>query len=88
MVGRSIALISGQMDELKQKFEQTLFAILSRLREMGVDMPKENLSDPASGDAFGGFRERSHGALALHAQAEVTHHGAEIALLRDLYRLR
>jgi hypothetical protein len=40
------------------------------------------------GDAFGGFRERSHGALALHAQAEVTHHGAEIALLRDLYRLR
>jgi len=55
MVGRSIVLITGQMDELKQKFEQTLFAILSRLREMGIDVPKENFSDLASGDAFSGF---------------------------------
>lgn len=27
-------------------------------------------------------------ALTLHAQREVTHHGAEIGLLRDLYRAR
>jgi hypothetical protein len=40
------------------------------------------------GDEFGGFSASPHAALALHAHAEVTHHGAEVALLRDLYRLR
>lgn len=39
------------------------------------------------GPAFGPFGDRPHAALALHAHAEVTHHGGEIALLRDLYRL-
>jgi hypothetical protein len=32
--------------------------------------------------------ERSHLDLALHAEREIVHHGAEIALLRDLYRTR
>jgi AI-2 transport protein TqsA len=67
MVGRSIALISGQMDELKQKFEQTLSAILTRLREMGVDVPKENLTDIASGDAVGGFVEAVLGGFGTFA---------------------
>ncbi len=40
------------------------------------------------GEAFGYFSDQPHAALALHAQAEVTHHGAEISVLRDLYRLR
>lgn len=40
----------------------------------------------AVGPDFGPFAEHSHVALALHAHAEVTHHGAEVALLRDLYR--
>lgn len=38
------------------------------------------------GPLFGGFADRSHAALALHAQAELTHHGAEVGVLRDLYR--
>ena len=40
------------------------------------------------GDAFDGFSQHSPCDLMLHANREVTHHGAEIALLRDLYRAR
>ncbi len=39
----------------------------------------------ALGPAWGPFAEHSRVALVLHAQREVIHHGAEIALLRDLY---
>ena len=47
--------------------------------------------DPAGwanplGDQFGPFGTRPYAALALHAHAEVTHHAAEVRLLRDLYR--
>ncbi|HEX3087849.1 MAG TPA: DinB family protein [Ilumatobacteraceae bacterium] len=40
------------------------------------------------GPAWGPYAERTNLALAIHAQREVIHHGAEIALLRDLYRAR
>lgn len=40
------------------------------------------------GPAFGPYSEHSTCDLVLHALQEVTHHGAEIALLRDLYRAR
>jgi hypothetical protein len=42
----------------------------------------------ALGPDWGPFAEHSRLALVLHAQREVIHHGAEIALLRDLYRHR
>lgn len=42
--------------------------------------------DRRLGDAFGPYANRPYLALALHAHAEVTHHGAEIGVLRDLYR--
>ena len=38
------------------------------------------------GPAWGPFANHSHADLALHALREVVHHGAEIALLRDLYQ--
>ncbi len=38
------------------------------------------------GDQFGPYADRPHLALALHAHAEVTHHAAEVGVLRDLYR--
>lgn len=38
------------------------------------------------GDQFGPYADRPYLALALHAHAEVTHHAAEVGLLRDLYR--
>lgn len=40
------------------------------------------------GPAFGPFADDTNLALLLHAQDEISHHGAEIALLRDLYRNR
>ena len=41
--------------------------------------------DRALGPRFGSFADRSHLDLLLHAHRELTHHGAEIALLRDLW---
>jgi DinB superfamily len=40
------------------------------------------------GEGWGPYADSTVLALALHAQREVTHHGAEIALLRDLFRAR
>jgi hypothetical protein len=40
------------------------------------------------GPAEGPFGHLSMAALVLHIHREVIHHGAEIALLRDLYRAR
>ena len=40
------------------------------------------------GEGWGAYAESTVLALALHAQREVTHHGAEMALLRDLFRCR
>jgi DinB superfamily len=37
------------------------------------------------GPAWGPFANHTNLDLAIHAQREVIHHGAEIALLRDLY---
>lgn len=38
------------------------------------------------GPSEGPFAERSMATLVLHINREVIHHGAEVALLRDLYR--
>lgn len=40
------------------------------------------------GEQWGPFSRHSLFDLVLHAMREVTHHGAEVALLRDLYRVR
>jgi hypothetical protein len=40
------------------------------------------------GEGWGPYAESTVLALALHAQREVTHHGAEVALLRDLFGTR
>jgi hypothetical protein len=42
----------------------------------------------ACGPSEGPFADRSMAALVLHVNREVIHHGAEVALLRDLYRAR
>ncbi len=38
------------------------------------------------GPEWGSYADSTYLDLALHAHREVTHHGAEVALLRDLYR--
>jgi hypothetical protein len=47
----------------------------------------EGLARPC-GPAEGPFADLSMAALVLHINREVIHHGAEISLLRDLYRRR
>ena len=48
------------------------------------------VSGPPAGEALraggGSVRRVPEAALVLHINREVIHHGAEIALLRDLYR--
>jgi hypothetical protein len=50
-------------------------------------MDKAGLARPI-GPAEGEWAEHSYAALILHITREVIHHGAEIALLRDLYLRR
>lgn len=47
----------------------------------------EGLARPL-GDAWTSYSDATHLDLLLHAHREVTHHSAEIALMRDLYRGR
>jgi hypothetical protein len=51
----------------------------------GLDAPA--LAAPC-GPAEGPFADYPMAALVLHINREVIHHGAEVALLRDLYRAR
>jgi hypothetical protein len=46
---------------------------------------EEGLARPC-GPVEGPFADEPLAALLLHIHREVIHHGAEIALLRDLYR--
>lgn len=52
-----------------------------------ADRPGEGLLRPC-GPAEGPYAEFPMAALVLHIHREVLHHGAEILLLRDLYRSR
>lgn len=56
-------------------------------RDGAAALSPDGLAAPL-GPAFGAFAEQPHAALVLHAGREVIHHGAEVALLRDLYRSR
>jgi hypothetical protein len=47
----------------------------------------EGLAEPC-GPAEGQYAEKTMATLILHIHREVIHHGAEVALLRDLYRGR
>jgi hypothetical protein len=56
-------------------------AWLSGLRSLDAD----GLARPC-GEAEGPFAEYPFAALILHISREVIHHGAEVCMLRDLYR--
>ncbi len=51
---------------------------VGKLDQEGLDRPL--------GPAFGPYAQDSVLALVLHVADEVIHHGAEVALMRDLYR--
>jgi uncharacterized damage-inducible protein DinB len=58
-----------------------------RFRGHVAALDDEALGRPM-GPTAGQWSEHSYRALVLHAMTEVIHHGAEIAVLRDLYRAR
>jgi DinB superfamily len=52
-----------------------------------ASLDPERLARPV-GAAEGPFAEHSYAELVLHINREAIHHGAEVLLLRDLYRSR
>ncbi len=54
----------------------------------GVRSLGEEGLEPAVGEAEGPWADRPYADLVLHINREVLHHGAEVLLLRDLYRHR
>jgi hypothetical protein len=61
-----------------------LDAAYQRWRDGVAGLSVEELARPV-GSSEGPYADRSLAALVLHINREVIHHGAEIALLRDLY---
>jgi DinB superfamily len=72
---------AGTADEALGQLDAAYATWLSGVRGLGAD----GLARPC-GPAEGPFSESTLAALVLHINKEVIHHGAEIALLRDLYR--
>lgn len=68
--------VGPALDELTRAY--TVF------RERIVALGEEGLWSPL-GPAWGPWADSTWSALVVHAQDELAHHGAEIALLRDLY---
>jgi uncharacterized damage-inducible protein DinB len=52
-----------------------------------ASLDEEGLARPV-GEAEGPYAAHPYASLVLHINREVIHHGAEIALLRDLYAHR
>ncbi len=71
------------VDDALDALDKAWAAFRSGLDGLGEDGMWREL-----GDDWGPYAKDSWGSLVLHAQDEVSHHGAEVALLRDLYRAR
>lgn len=65
------------------QLDENYAAWVTGVRQLGT----ERLARPC-GPAEGPFAEAPMAALVLHINREMFHHGAEIALLRDLYRAK
>jgi hypothetical protein len=71
----------GTAADALARLDEVYAAWLAGVRGLGAD----GLARPC-GPAEGPFAEYPMAALVLHINREALHHGAEIALLRDLYR--
>ncbi|MGP3926382.1 DinB family protein [Streptomyces sp. 8N616] len=74
---------AGTAEEALAQLDEGYAAWTAGVRGLG----DEGLARPC-GPAEGPFADLPMAALVLHINREVIHHGAEIALLRDLYRHR
>ena len=71
----------GTADEALTALDDQYQRWIEGLRTLGSTQLTERCREPH-------FETESMAALVLHIHREVIHHGAEIALLRDLYRQR
>jgi hypothetical protein len=71
---------AGTADEALRQLDDAYAAWIQGVRGLGAD----GLARPC-GPAEGPYAQAPLAALVLHINREVLHHGAEIALLRDLY---
>jgi DinB family protein len=74
---------AGTADEALRQLDDAYARWIAGVRGLGAD----GLGRPC-GPAEGPFAEYPLAALVLHINREVIHHGAELTLLRDLYRGR
>jgi DinB superfamily len=74
---------AGGASEALAQLDEAYAAWIKGVSGLGAD----GLAQPC-GPAEGPFAEYSMAALVLHIHREAIHHGAEIALLRDLYLRR
>ncbi len=72
---------AGTAAEALDQLDEMYGAWIQGEQTLGVD----GLARPC-GPSEGPFADRSMATLVLHINREVIHHGAEVALLRDLYR--
>ncbi|MBC8094054.1 MAG: DinB family protein, partial [Pseudonocardia sp.] len=70
-------------DEALRQLDATHDMWIAGVRALDADA----LARPV-GAAEGGFAEKPMATLVLHIHREAIHHGAEVALLRDLYAAR
>jgi hypothetical protein len=71
---------AGTATEALAQLDEAYSRWIEGVRALGLD----GLARPC-GPAEGGFADHSMVSLVLHINREAIHHGAEIALLRDLY---
>jgi hypothetical protein len=64
---------------------QDLHTAAAAFRTTMTALGEEGIRTPL-GPNWGPYAESSHADLVIHALDELAHHGAEIALLRDLHR--
>lgn len=70
----------GAVEPALTQFDVAHDAFRERVTALGEDGLRREL-----GPKWGPYEHESWAALVVHAMDEVAHHGAEIALLRDLY---
>lgn len=72
---------AGTADEALRQLDEVHDAWISGVRGLGAD----GLTRPLGGTEAPEYAEAPMAELILHINREAIHHGAEIALLRDLY---
>ncbi|MBE2997402.1 DinB family protein [Nocardiopsis sp. HNM0947] len=74
----------GTADEAKQRLRMAFRTWFENMHELG----EEDFAAPVGGAEAAQWADMPMVVLVLHLQREIIHHGAEVALMRDLYQAR